>query len=137
MRDISDMGLQICVDLLNNFSKTPPNVSNAFHQQFFCSILQDIFYVLTNSFYASGFKMQSVILMQMFQMVEGNVIEAPLYNPATEPNPNKTNQEYLREFVMGLLGNAFPHLNAYVSLLALMLSSIDLRFRPLLSVYSV
>lgn len=112
MRDISDTGLQICVDLLNNFTKTPPAISNAFHQQYFCSILQDILYVLTNSFYSSGFKLQSVILMQMFQMVESGVIEAPLYNPATEPNTGKSNQDYIREFVAGLLGNAFPHLNA-------------------------
>jgi exportin-1 len=110
MRDISDMGLQICVDMLNNFSKTSPNISNAFHQQYFCSILQDILYVLTNSFYSSGFKLQSVILMQMFQMVESGTIAAPLYDVATEGS-NKTNQEYLREFVMGLLGSAFPHLN--------------------------
>jgi len=106
MRDISDMGPQICVDMLNNFSKTPPGISNAFHQQFFCSILQDILYVLTNSFYSSGFKLQSLILMQMFAMVEAGQIGAVL-------SPGRDNREYLRVFVCGLLSSAFPHLNTY------------------------
>lgn len=114
MRDISDMGLQILLDMLNNFRKTQPGISSAFYQQYFCSILQDILYVLTNSFYSSGwsclilgFKLQSVILMQMFAMVDEKAIEAPL-----SPNTQVSNADYLREFVMGLLASAFPHLTA-------------------------
>jgi exportin-1 len=107
MRDISDMGLQICVDLLNNFGKTPPGISNAFYQLFFCSILQDILYVLTNSFYSSGFKMQSVILMQMMGMVESGGV-------GIELKAGMGNREYIGGFVVGLLGSAFPHLNQYV-----------------------
>ena len=54
MRDISDMGLEICLDLLTNFSKSVPNISNQFYHQYFIHILQDIFYVWTNSFHSSG-----------------------------------------------------------------------------------
>jgi exportin-1 len=57
-----------------------------------------------------GFKLQSLILAQMFQMVDNGQITAPLFNPATVANPNMTNQEFLRENVMVLLHNAFPHL---------------------------
>ncbi|KAJ3232034.1 Karyopherin transporter [Chytriomyces hyalinus] len=110
MRDISDLGLTICLDLINNFSKTDPSIANAFFQTFYLSILQDIFFVLTNTFHKSGFKLQSVILAQMFQMVDNGQITAPLFNPATVPNPNMSNQEFLREHVVMLLQNAFPHL---------------------------
>lgn len=54
MRDISETGLQICMELLQNFSKVEPSISNVFYQQYFVSILQDILYVLTNSFHANG-----------------------------------------------------------------------------------
>ncbi|KAJ3415020.1 Karyopherin transporter [Chytridiales sp. JEL 0842] len=110
MRDISDLGLTICLDLIVNFSKTDPAIANAFFQTYFLSILQDIFYVLTNTFHKSGFKLQSLILAQMFQLVDSGAITAPLFNPATVPNPNMTNQEFLREHVVNLLQAAFPHL---------------------------
>ncbi|KAJ3215232.1 Karyopherin transporter [Clydaea vesicula] len=83
MRDISDMGLQICSDMFDNFSKMPPVVS---------------------------FKLQSQILMKMFKTVEDNLIEAKLYNPTQVTNPNLSNRDYLKEYVCGLLQNAFPHL---------------------------
>ncbi|KAJ3130568.1 Karyopherin transporter [Physocladia obscura] len=110
MRDISDLGLTICLELINNFAKCDPSISNSFFQSYYLNILQDIFFVLTNTFHKSGFKLQSVILAQMFQMVDSGQISAPLYNPATVPNPNMSNQEFLREHVMLLLQNAFPHL---------------------------
>ncbi|KAI9334595.1 CRM1 C terminal-domain-containing protein [Obelidium mucronatum] len=110
MRDISDLGLTICHDLLNNFGKCDASIANAFYQTYYLNILQDIFFVLTNTFHKSGFKLQSVILAQMFQMVESGQISAPLYNPATVANPNLSNQDFVREHVMLLLHNAFPHL---------------------------
>ncbi|KAI8607579.1 CRM1 C-terminal domain-containing protein [Chytriomyces sp. MP71] len=110
MRDISDLGLTICLDLINNFSKTDRTIMNAFFQSYYLSILQDIFFVLTNTFHKSGFKLQSVILQQMFIMVEAGQISAPLFNPQSVPNPNMSNQDFLREHVMMLIQNAFPHL---------------------------
>ena len=54
MRDISDMGLNIILELLSNFSKTEAAISNAFYQAYFMSILQDVLFVLTNGFQKSG-----------------------------------------------------------------------------------
>ncbi|KAJ3332106.1 Karyopherin transporter [Blyttiomyces sp. JEL0837] len=112
MRDISDLGLTICLELIHNFAKSDPAICNAFFQTYYLSILQDIFFVLTNTFHKSGFKLQSLILAQMFQMVDNAQITAPLFNPGQVPNPNMTNQEFLREHVMILLQNAFPHLQS-------------------------
>ncbi|KAJ3044255.1 Karyopherin transporter [Rhizophlyctis rosea] len=110
MRDISEMGLNIILELLNNFSKTDASISNAFYQAYFMSILQDVLFVLTNGFQKSGFKFQSMILLHLFEQVDSGKITVPLFDPAQVPNPNATNQEYVRNYVMDLLQNAFPHL---------------------------
>ncbi|KAJ3194094.1 Karyopherin transporter [Irineochytrium annulatum] len=110
MRDISDLGLTICLDIITNFTKSDTAIANAFFQTYYLSILQDIFFVLTNTFHKSGFKLQSLILAQMFQLVDSGQISAPLFNPATVTNPNLSNSDFLREHVMGLLQAAFPHL---------------------------
>ncbi|KAI8801524.1 CRM1 C terminal-domain-containing protein [Cladochytrium replicatum] len=112
VRDISDMGLDILYDLLVQFAKTEPPVANSFFQTYFLSILQDVFYVLTNTLHKSGFRMQTMILMQMFQIADSGVISVPLFDPRTVANPNMTNQEFLQEYVMQLLQTAFPHLQA-------------------------
>lgn len=52
-RNISETGLNILLELLNNIS-ADENVSNAFYQKYFLSLLQDIFFVLTDSFHKSG-----------------------------------------------------------------------------------
>ncbi|KAI8854398.1 CRM1 C terminal-domain-containing protein [Chytridium lagenaria] len=113
MRDIADLGLNICLDVIVNFStKTDPSIANAFFQTYYLSILQDVFFVLTSTFHKSGFKVQSLVLAQMFQLVESGAITAPLFNPATVNNPNLTNAEFLREHVIDLLQKSFPHLHA-------------------------
>ena len=111
MRDIADMGLSITLDLINNFSKTDQQIANAFFQSYFISILQDIFFVLTSTSHKSGFKLQCLIMIQLFQFVETGGITAPLYDTATVANPNMTNVEYVRGFVVDLLLRAFPHLH--------------------------
>ncbi|KAL2919489.1 Karyopherin transporter [Polyrhizophydium stewartii] len=110
MRDIGDTGLLIVVEMFNNFSKTEPHISNAFFQTYFISLLQDIFFVLTSTSHKSGFKLQAMILMQMFALVDSPAISVPLFDPATVPNPHMTNAEYIRNYVADLLASAFPHL---------------------------
>lgn len=36
---------------------------------------------------------------------------SPMFDPSTSPAPN-SNAEYLRDYINGLLANAFPHLQA-------------------------
>ncbi len=52
-RNISETGLNILLEMLINISGDE-NMSNAFFQQYFLSLLQDIFFVLTDSFHKSG-----------------------------------------------------------------------------------
>lgn len=48
--------------------------------------------------------------MRLYQLVESNTLQAPIFDPASVPDPDMTNQTFLREFSASLLKNAFPHL---------------------------
>ncbi|KAG4303446.1 hypothetical protein PCK1_000410 [Pneumocystis canis] len=109
-RDIAEIGLNICLEMINNIANTEPDVANSFFQQYFLSILQDIFFVLTDTDHKSGFKLQSVILARMFHLVESGAIQASLYTPQQVQDKNTPNSVFLREYVVTLLHNAFPHL---------------------------
>jgi exportin-1 len=54
MRDIADIGLNICEELIVNISQTDPTIAGAFYQSYYLSILQDIFFVLTDRDHKSG-----------------------------------------------------------------------------------
>ncbi|KAK2460616.1 hypothetical protein APHAL10511_007086 [Amanita phalloides] len=110
MRDIAETGLNLCLEVVNNFASAADiAVSNAFFQQYFLSIVQDIFFVLTDADHKSGFKLQSALLARMFQLVETNNIQAPLFDPSQVPDSNISNALFLREFCANLLKTAFPH----------------------------
>ena len=130
MRDIADVGLNckpdtaslqlvffiitpyhaVCLEVVNNFANAGDStVTNAFFQQYFLSIMQDIFFVLTDTDHKSGFKLQSLLLARLFQLVENGTIQSPLFNPSQVPDPNISNSVFLREYTANLLKNAFPH----------------------------
>ncbi|KAL4077353.1 CRM1 C terminal-domain-containing protein [Scleroderma yunnanense] len=111
MRDIADTGLNLCLEVVNNFAAAEPTVSNAFFQQYFLSILQDIFFVLTDADHKSGFKLQSMVLARLFQLVETNQIQSPLFDPAQISDPTVTNSVFLKEYCANLLKTAFPHMH--------------------------
>lgn len=100
----------VCLEVTNNFASAETAVSNSFFQQYFLSIVSDIFYVLTDTDHKSGFKLQSALLARMFQLVETNTIQAPLYDPAQVSDPNLSNSVFLKQYTADLLKTAFPHL---------------------------
>ncbi|KAI1652177.1 CRM1 C terminal-domain-containing protein [Daldinia loculata] len=113
-RDVESAGLNMCLELVTNIAdKTDVQTANAFFQQFFIGILQDVFFVLTDPDHKAGFKTQSMLLMRMFYFVlpaDGSTpkIQGPVY---TDQAPAGTsNKDFLTEFVGGLLRNAFPNL---------------------------
>ena len=68
-RDISETGLDILHELLQNVSATPA-VAQGFYQQFLLALIQDIFAVLTDRLHKSGFKMHATLLRNMFHLVK-------------------------------------------------------------------
>jgi exportin-1 len=102
----------VCIDVINNFASAAEKpVSNAFFQAFYIPLLQDTFFVLTDADHKSGFKLQSVLLMRLVQLVESNTVDVPLYNPADVTDPSMTNQVYVRQYTANLLQSAFPHVS--------------------------
>ncbi|KAF7322973.1 Importin N-terminal domain-containing protein [Mycena chlorophos] len=112
VRDIADMGLSICLEVINNFASSPAEISGSFFSQFFISIVQDILFVLTDADHKSGFKLQITVLARMFELVDTEPIPAQLFDPSQVPNPNVSNLVYLKEYTENLLRNAFGHVPA-------------------------
>jgi len=114
-REVEYAGLNMCLELISNVAeKTDPQTSNAFFQQFFVPILQDVFFVLTDTDHKAGFKSQSMLLARMFYLVHpaDNTqpkIQGPIYTPDQAP-VGTSNKDFLTEFVGTLLQTAFPNL---------------------------
>jgi len=109
MRDIAETGLNLCLEIINNFAGADAQIANQFFQQYYLSVLQDTFFVLTDADHKSGFKLQSTLLARMVQLVATDAIQAPLYDPAVVNDPNMTNAKFVRDYTANLLKSAFPH----------------------------
>ncbi|KAI0518198.1 CRM1 C terminal-domain-containing protein [Xylaria bambusicola] len=115
-RDVEGAGLNMCLELVSNIAeKTDLQTANAFFQQFFVTILQDVFFVLTDPDHKAGFKTQSLLLMRMFYFVlpaDGTTpkIQGPVY--VDQAPAGTSNRDFLADFVGRLLRNAFPNLQA-------------------------
>ena len=112
-RDVESAGLSMCLELMSNMADVDPHTCNAFFQQFFTTILQDVFFVLTDSDHKAGFKSQSMLLAKMFWLVDSGKLQGPIYQPGQVAD-GTSNKDFMREFIGNLLTNAFPNLQAWV-----------------------
>lgn len=110
-RDVESAGLSMCLELMANMAEVDAHTCNAFFQQFFTTILQDVFFVLTDSDHKAGFKSQSMLLAKMFWLVDSGKLQGPIYPPGQVPD-GTSNKDFMREFIGNLLTNAFPNLQA-------------------------
>jgi exportin-1 len=114
-RDVETAGLNMCLELINNIAeKTDTQTCNAFFNQFFITVLQDIFFVLTDQDHKAGFKTQSMLLMRMVYFVNPAdnsppKIQGPIYQ-ADQAQAGTGNREFLANYVSNLLQNAFKNL---------------------------
>ncbi|KAK0514437.1 hypothetical protein JMJ35_003054 [Cladonia borealis] len=109
-REVENTGLSMCIELIDNMAEnTDPQTSSMFFQQFYLTILQDVFFVLTDSDHKAGFKAQTLLLSRMFYFVESGKISEPVYTPE-QAAAGTTNRQFLTEFIGNLLQSAFPNL---------------------------
>lgn len=111
MRDIADTGLNICLELINNIASSDPQIANAFFQAYLLAIMQDIFYVLTDADHKSGFKTQCVLLARIFELIEKDLVQAPLW-PESANAAGMNNRMFIRQYTVDLLRNAFPNMQS-------------------------
>ncbi|GAA5905628.1 exportin CRM1 [Sporobolomyces salmoneus] len=107
MRDIGDLGLTICLELIDNVVAAGPNTSNGFFQAYYLPLLSDMFFVLTDADHKSGFKSTALVLARLFRLVESGDIQVPL-DPSVTSAPG--NSAFVAEHSANLLKQAFPHL---------------------------
>lgn len=100
--ELADIGLETMNELL---SKVVMNqgVANLFFQNFYMLILQDAFYVLTDSLHKSGFYKQALIIMKLIAVVENEMFQGKL----SEDYP--TNKEYVIAYLSDVLVKLFPN----------------------------
>jgi exportin-1 len=111
-RAVEGEGLQMCVELVENMANhTDQQTCDAFFQNFYTTVLQDVFFVLTDSDHKAGFKYQSMLLARLFWLVGANKISGPIYT-AEQAAQGTSNRDFLQNFVASLLSNAFPNLQA-------------------------
>ncbi|RMZ76206.1 hypothetical protein DV737_g4927, partial [Chaetothyriales sp. CBS 132003] len=108
-REVENTGLAMCLELLNNMAQADAQTAGVFFQQFYIPILQDVFFVLTDSDHKAGFKTQCMLLSRMFQLVEHNSISVPLYQ-ADQAAVGTSNKDFVTTFTSNLLQRAFPNL---------------------------
>jgi exportin-1 len=106
-RNISETGLEILEELLENVS-TNPQIAQPFYQSFLLVLIQDVLVVLTDRLHKSGFKLQASVLKHIFHQVQSGLVTVPLYDPSTQPYTENTS--FLREHVGNLLVGAFPNI---------------------------
>ena len=108
-REVENTGLAMCLELINNMAETDAQTAGVFFQQFYVPILQDVFFVVTDSDHKAGFKSQCMLLARMFQLVETNKISQPVYqaDQAPQGTPNK---QFVSQYTADLLQRAFANL---------------------------
>lgn len=96
------------MEVINNFAGAEPAVATSFFQAYFISVMQDIFFVLTDTDHKSGFKLQSLLLARLFTLVETNIVAGPL---DASQAPSEGNPIFLRRYTAGVLKSAFPNVH--------------------------
>ncbi|KAK3071840.1 Karyopherin transporter [Teratosphaeriaceae sp. CCFEE 6253] len=108
-RMVEGEGLNMCIELITNMAETDQATCDAFFRSFYTTILQDVFFVLTDSDHKAGFKYQSMLLARMFWLVGMSKISGPIYAEG-QAQPGTSNRDFLQNFVASLLSGAFPNL---------------------------
>lgn len=100
MSDVAELGLIIIGQFLKNIAQSNQDVLNQFCKQYLIQLIQDIFFVLTDTEHKSGFRSQCSVLMQLMSFPELMTLNLG----------DKPNLEFLRTQIQLMLQSAFPHL---------------------------
>lgn len=109
IREISQIALQTCLDMINSVSQLEDeDIASQFFETFYVRILRDILEILVDPDCRNGFNYQSQVLSRMFELVQEGEIYTRLFNPDQVSNPLMSNVEFLQQYTLELLCTAFP-----------------------------
>jgi exportin-1 len=109
-RNIYETGLEILKEMLNKIHSTSQNIVNEFYKQFYIRILNDMFFVITDTLHKSGFKLQASIVLNLFATVQQGKITEPIYEVQPNQQVLPSNEDFVKEHTANVLHNAFPNL---------------------------
>jgi exportin-1 len=109
-RNIYETGLNILRDMLTNIHSTNQQLVNQFYKSFYIPILNDMFFVITDTLHKSGFKLQAGILLQMFVTVQQGKITEPIYDVQPNQQVLPSNEDFVKEHIAVVLNKAFSNL---------------------------
>lgn len=107
MSTYSDLGLELLEDVLTNVNKNS-QVSNAFYARYHMKIVTDILDVMTDGFHRSGIDAQTKIFFILVHVTTQNFV---IDSIASDKPPQQSNSEYLYNFLVSRLTQAFPNVN--------------------------
>ncbi|KFD59005.1 hypothetical protein M514_00168 [Trichuris suis] len=111
MRNVTEVGLEILLKLLDNIAtRTPMELAQKFYQLYYLELLQHLLCVVTDSTLTqvAGLTAFTVVLSRLFTLVESGAVMVPLGGTTQ----TKSNAEFLFDYVYELLHKAFPHLTS-------------------------
>jgi exportin-1 len=114
-RNISETGLEILLELLQNIGRTP-DLAQSFYQQYLVSLIQDVLSIMTDRLHKSGFKHQSAILQHIFTILENGRATSALYDTSANSHAQAAsdgsidNKTFVKEYIANLLVSSFPNL---------------------------
>ena len=68
-REVESTGLVMCIELIDNMADTDANTSNTFFQRFFLTILQDVFFVLTDTDHKAGKSFWTLLAFDRYPLI--------------------------------------------------------------------
>jgi exportin-1 len=109
---IYETGLNILLEMLKNVDMlNNPQILNNFHQSYFLSILNAVFYVLTDSLHKSAFDIEVSILFQMFNLIQSGKITVPIYDIKNmNQSQLPSNQDFIKQHLATVLPKNFQNL---------------------------
>jgi len=110
IRTVSETALETLREILEKVL-TNPSLANPFAQVYYLRLLEEIFFVLTDTLHKTGFKIQARVLQILINSTELNMITVPLWDPTKVTYANMNNLVFIREHLMLLLSNAFKNLS--------------------------
>lgn len=111
LRDVSDLGLTVALEMINNFNTCDRKISQAFFKAYFVELLNEIIVVLTDNDHKSSFRLQCMVLARMVHLIESNQVAEPLFDTSDSSNANMDNNIFIRQSIANLLATAFANLN--------------------------
>jgi exportin-1 len=114
-RNISETGLEILLELIQNVGKTP-ELAQPFYQQYLLSLTHDVLGIMTDRLHKSGFKLQGTVLQHVFSLLQNGCVVAAVYDPTANthaplsPDGSADNKNFVKEYIANMLILSFPNL---------------------------